>query len=91
MSMICPECGKRSPVVGAITIDGLGARRSEDVIARRLGCGHVVGGEEYTRFLALRQEISIQARGEILKIEKRASSKIAALWVSMQEDNEEDE
>ena len=78
-------------MVGVITIDGLGARRSEDVIAQRLGCGHVVGGEEYTEFLEARNEIKLQVHGEIQRLEKRARGKIAALWKNMSADNKEEE
>ena len=89
MGMFCPECGKRSAVVANITADGKGARRAEDVIAHRLECGHVVGGEAYNEFIKLADEIRQDANTRILKIRSVSKDKIAALWKNMSAETKE--
>lgn len=89
MGMFCPECGKRSAVVASITADGLGARKAEDVIAHRLACGHVVGGEEYTEFIKQAEAIRQETQDSILRIRARAKAKVAALWKNMSAEAEE--
>jgi hypothetical protein len=89
MGMYCPECGKRQAVVANITADGVGARKAEDVIAHRLACGHVVGGEEYTEFIKLAEGIRQETQDAIMRIRNRAKGKVAALWKNMADEAKE--
>lgn len=89
MGMFCPECGTRQAVVANITADGVGARKAEDVIAHRLACGHVVGGEDYTEFIKQAEAIRQETQDIILKIRNRAKGKVAALWKNMSAESKE--
>lgn len=89
MGMFCPECGKRFAVVASITADGLGARKAEDVIAHRLACGHVVGGEAYNGFIIKADEIRQETRDRIMRIQAAGKDKIAVLWKNMSAENKE--
>lgn len=89
MGMFCPECGTRQAVVANITADGVGARKAEDVIAHRLACGHVVGGEDYTEFINKADAIRQETRDSILRIQARAKGKVAALWKNMSAESKE--
>lgn len=89
MGMLCPECGTRQPVVANITADGVGARKAEDVIAHRLACGHVVGGEDYTEFINKAEAINQETRDSIQRIQARAKGKVAALWKNMSAESKE--
>ena len=90
MGMFCPECGKRSAVVASITADGQGARKAEDVIAHRLACGHVVGGEAYTEFIKQAEAIRQETQDSIMRMQARAKGKVAALWKNMSDDAKEE-
>ena len=89
MGMFCPECGMRQAVVANITADGVGARKAEDVIAHRLACGHVVGGEEYTEFIKKAEAVRQETQDSILRIRARAKGKVAALWKNMSSESKE--
>lgn len=89
MGMFCPECGKREAVVANITADGVGARKAEDVIAHRLACGHVVGGEAYTEFIKQAEGIRQETRDRIMNIRASEKGKIAALWKNMSAESKE--
>lgn len=89
MGMFCPECSTRQAVVANITADGVGARKAEDVIAHRLACGHVVGGEDYTEFIKKAEAINQETRDSIMRIQARSKSKVAALWKNMSAESKE--
>lgn len=91
MGMICPECGKRSPVKSVITADGQGARKAEDVIAFRLECGHTVGGEAYNDFVKQCREIDVGTQRRMNTINEAAQSRKAAIWRTISEDEKGDE
>ena len=91
MGKICPECGERSAVIGVITVDGRGARKAEDVLAYKLACGHTVGGEEYTAFVAECHKIDVEAQKAIQDAYKQANSLKASVWKSMSKPDKEDE
>jgi hypothetical protein len=67
-----------------ITKDGLGVTKADEVIAKRLGCGHVVGGEDYKTFVDESRKIEVAAMQEIQDAQKAASAKKAALWKGIQ-------
>lgn len=89
MGMFCPVCGKREAVVANITADGVGARKAEDVIAHRLACGHVVGGEAYTEFIKQAEAIRQETQDSILRLRARAKGKVATLWKNMSAESKE--
>lgn len=79
MGMICPDCGTRQAVVGHITIDGLPPKSADDVIASRLACGHVVGGEGYDELVATVARIDKKRAERIQLVNKEArNEKIVA-------------
>jgi len=91
MGMLCPECGERFAVVANITADGKGARSAVDVIAHRLACGHVVGGEAYNAFIVQADEIRKEEQERILKIRAASKDRIATLWKNMSAETKEAE
>jgi len=79
MGAICPEgCGYQ-PIQQNITATGMPARKAEDVIAQRLRCGHVIGGEEYTDFLKEVNKINKDTHKRVTEIELSAKNAKAAL------------
>ena len=60
MGVECPKGHGRQPIVANITADGTTPKHATDVIARKLGCGCIVGGEEYRKF----QEAVVKANAE---------------------------
>lgn len=50
MGAECPNGHGRHFVIGNITADGSAPTKSSDVIAQKLACGCVVGGEDYEEF-----------------------------------------
>lgn len=79
MGAICPYgCGYQ-PIQANITASGEPAFRASEVIAQRLRCGHVIGGEEYEEFMQSVKEIDREAYEKIQEIEKEARQKKAAL------------
>lgn len=80
MGMICPECGTRQDVVGHITIDGLPPKSADDVIASRLACGHVVGGEDYEELVATVRKIDTRRADRIILANKDARNEKTAAY-----------
>lgn len=80
MGMECPYGHGRQPVVLNMTVDGQGAIHPDQILAQRLGCGCVVGGEDYDKFLKARETLVNQAARDKLAIDKTAQDKIAAIW-----------
>lgn len=77
MAVECPNSHGRQNVVANITADGLPPKRAQDVVAMRLKCGCVVGGEEFTAFQAA---VAKAAEDEALAIQaarKKAQDKKA--------------
>lgn len=86
MGMICPECGERVAVVGHITINGLPPKSAEDVIASRLACGHVVGGEDYEALVEQVRKIDLKKIEKIAFATKEArNAKTAAYKAHVEE------
>jgi len=86
MGKICPECGKRVPVVGHITINGLPPKSAEDVIASRLACGHVVGGEGYEALVEQVRKIDLKRVERVALATKEArNAKTAAYKAHVEE------
>lgn len=86
MGMICPECGQRKAVVGHITINGLPPKSAGDVIASRLACGHVVGGEDYEALVEQVRKIDVKKVDKIALANKEArNAKTAAYKAHVEE------
>lgn len=80
MGKICPECGERSAVVGHITVNGLPPKSPEDVIASRLKCGHVVGGEDYEALVEQVRKIDVRKVEKITLANKQARNEKTAAY-----------
>ncbi|MCW4049025.1 MAG: hypothetical protein NWE89_04735 [Candidatus Bathyarchaeota archaeon] len=79
MGAICPEgCGYQ-PIQQNITATGVPAHKAKDVIAQRLRCGHVVGGEEYDEFLKEVHRIDYNVHKKTAEIERTAKNQKAVL------------
>jgi len=88
MGKLCPECGERQNVVGHITINGLPPKSADDVIASRLSCGHVVGGEGYDALVAEVQRIDVEKVKQIEDVKRWArNAKTAAYKAHVEEMN----
>lgn len=75
MSLECPNGHGRQDVVYNITKDGLPARKAEDVLARRLRCNCVVGGEEYNEFLMNIQKIDEEEKAAFQALKRKTQEK----------------
>jgi hypothetical protein len=80
MGIECPVCGEWKPYVSAITATGEPALKGKEIIARKLGCGHVVGNEEYMEYRVQLQEIEAEAARNTRAIEAALKRKKTALW-----------
>lgn len=80
MGAECPNGHGRQNVIANITADGSPANRPEDVIARKLACGCVVGGEEYTRFQEAVQKVADDEANALAAVRKSAQAKKAAAY-----------
>jgi len=88
MGMLCPECGERKSVVGHVTVNGLPPKSADDVIASRLSCGHVVGGEGYDALVAEVQRIDVEKVKQTEAVKKWArNAKTAAYKAHVEEMN----
>ena len=82
MSGECPNGHGRQNFVANITADGLPPKRSQDVVARRLDCGCVVGGDEYTAFQVAVQKATEDEAVAIQAIHKKTQDKKAQAFKS---------
>lgn len=55
--MECPRGHGRQNIIVNITADGMPPKQANEIIARRLECGCVVGGEQYEKFKAAMADI----------------------------------
>lgn len=89
MAIECPYgCGRKNVVVN-ITADGSNPDKASDVVARRLACGHVVGGEEYEKFAAIVAKIDLDHRTAIRNIDEDARSQKGAAYAAFVSRREE--
>lgn len=80
MGVECPNGHGWQPQVAIITKDGLGVKKASEVIAKRLGCGCVVGGDEYKDFITQSSQIDQDSALKIFAIRQDAQAKKASLW-----------
>lgn len=82
MGMECPHgCGRQRVAVN-ITADASNPKKASDVVARKLTCGHVVGGEEYEQFQKVAADIETTRSNAIRKIEEDARKRKAAAYAN---------
>lgn len=80
MGAECPNGHGRQNIIVNITADGSPPQHPEDVIAQKLACGCVVGGEEYTRFQEAVQKVSAEEANALAAVRKNAQAKKAAAY-----------
>jgi len=80
MGAECPNGHGMQNIVANITADGTPPKRSTDVIATRLRCGCVVGGQEYTDFQEAVAKAHIEENTAIQSAKKAAQDKKAAAY-----------
>lgn len=82
MGMECPYGCGRQRVAVYITADGSNPIRMSEVVAYRLTCGHVVGGEDYEKFRTLASKIDAERASAIRAIEEKARGDKATAYQS---------
>ncbi len=80
MGMECPKGHGRQAIVQMITADGKNPTKMSQVIAHRLACGCVVGGEAYEKFKAAVAEIESEVATQVRDLEETARQKKAAVY-----------
>jgi hypothetical protein len=80
MALECPNGHGRQNVVQNITPNFAPTARAADVVAKKLACGCVVGGEEYNAFLANVHQINAEEAVAIAAIKKGASDRRATTY-----------
>lgn len=85
MGVDCPQCGTHQAIVRNITADGESPKKASDVMARKLACGHVIGGEKYNEYVKKVNEINTASAAQKQAIDDEASSKKAGLWKAIAE------
>ncbi len=82
MGAECPICGNWNAYTNAITATGEPAQKGKDIIARKLACGHVVGGAEYMAYREQVGQLERQAAEQRMRIDAELKRKKTALWAS---------
>lgn len=80
MALECPNGHGRQNVVQNITPNFAPTAKAADVVAKKLACGCVVGGEEYNAFLATVHDINAKEAIEVSKAKKAASDRRATAY-----------
>lgn len=80
MGMECPFCHKQAAYIAAITATGIEARDENDIVARRLECGHVVGTAEYNVYIEKIRAIEADEFTAIQAIKADTKRAKTALW-----------
>jgi hypothetical protein len=62
------------------------ASKASDVIAVKLGCGHIMGEAEYKEYAEIRRKIMVEQEQAVRKINDEASRKLAAAFIKLQAD-----
>lgn len=82
MGMECPRGHGRQKIAQMITADGTNPTKMSQVIAHRLACGCVVGGEAYEKFKTAVNEIEQKVAATIRDLQEDARQKTAAVYQS---------
>lgn len=83
MGTFCPTCQTHQPFVKHLTKDQEPAVRGTDVIAHKLGCGHMVGGQRFMAFMEKKRDIEAAAARKIQNIREELNDKLASAWQSL--------
>jgi len=83
MGADCPICGLHGGFVQAITATGEMAKKSDEIIARRLSCGHVLGSTTYMQYRSQLQALENAAAEKKLSIDEELKTQKTALWSSV--------
>lgn len=82
MGMECPKGHGRQNISVMLTADGTNPTKMSQVMAYRLQCGCVVGGEAYEKFKAATAEIEHEVAIAIRDLQEDARQKTAAVYQS---------
>lgn len=80
MGAECPNGHGRQNIVVLITPDASNPRKMSEVVAQKLACGCVVGGEAYEQFKAAAAKVELNRVNAIRKIEEDARKQKAAAY-----------
>lgn len=80
MSIECPNGHGRQNIIVNLTADGSNPIYADQIVARKLACGCVVGGEEFEAFQKASIAIDIERANAIRQIEEEAQKKKAAAY-----------
>ena len=80
MGMECPKGHGRQKIAQMITADGSNPTKMSQVIAHRLACGCVVGGESYEQFKAAVGVLERDVANTIRDLEEDARQQKAAIY-----------
>lgn len=89
MGLKCPICGLQVAIVEQIRSGASNSDQPESVMAKRLSCGHVIGGDTFDEYVLGRDKILKEEFNKIQRIEQDAASKIAQLWKNVENQNKE--
>ncbi len=80
MGMECPKGHGRQNIHVMLTADGRNPTKADQVMAYRLACGCVVGGEQYEKFKKAVNEIESEVSTTVRDLEENARQKKAAVY-----------
>jgi len=80
MALECPNGHGRQNVVQNITPNFAPTARAADVVAKKLACGCVVGGDEYNAFLQTVHQINAEEALAIAEARKASAQKRATAY-----------
>lgn len=83
MGADCPVCGLHGGFVQAITASGEMAKKSDEIIAKRLTCGHIVGTQTYMQYRKELQTLENAAAEKKMSIDEALKTQKTALWSSI--------
>lgn len=80
MALECPNGHGRQNVVQNITPNFAPTAKAADVVAKKLACGCVVGGEEYNAFLETVHKINAEEAVSVAKAKKVSADRRATAY-----------
>jgi hypothetical protein len=84
MGQLCGVCNTYQPRVQMITVDSKPAFKASDVIAVRLGCGHIMGEQDYEDFKVAVRRIKADLEQKVRKLNEEAQRAQTAAFVKLQ-------
>lgn len=83
MGAECPNGHGRQNIVRNITADGDAPRKPEDIVARKLACGCVIGNREFKRFQEAVTALEQERAEKALEIDEWFADQKAAAYKSI--------